>query len=99
MKYRDDLKNYDRRPRHGGVRRSHEDYDARTGRESQYLYALAQDHCELVFVFRRGGEVTGRLAWYDKNCLKVSPSDGSPSLVIPKESLKYLYELEKDRSS
>ena len=51
------------------------------------------DVCELVFVLLKGEEITGHLAWYDEACLKVTPSDGSPSLLIPKRSLKYLYEL------
>jgi len=48
--------------------------------------------CELVVVLRQGDRIAGRLAWYDQSCLKIAPSDGSPSLLIPKESIKYLYE-------
>jgi hypothetical protein len=47
---------------------------------------------ELVVVLRQGDHITGRLAWYDTACLKLIPSDGSPSLIIPKASIKYLYE-------
>jgi hypothetical protein len=49
--------------------------------------------CELVFVLQQNELITGCLAWYDEGCLKVLPNDGSPSLLIPKRSLKYLYEL------
>jgi hypothetical protein len=47
---------------------------------------------ELIVVLRQGDRIAGRLAWYDRTCLKIAPSDGSPSLLIPKESIKYLYE-------
>lgn len=52
-----------------------------------------QDGCELVFVLQQNETITGLLAWYDESCVKVTPTNGSPSLVIPKRSLKYLYEL------
>jgi len=48
--------------------------------------------CELVVVLRQGDCIIGQLAWYDQTCLKLTPSDGSPSLLIPKGSIKYLYE-------
>lgn len=67
--------------------------DASTHCESRYLQSLMQDMCKLVFVLQQGEQITGQLAWYDERCLKVTPSDGSPSLLIPKGSLKYLYEL------
>lgn len=49
--------------------------------------------CKLVFVLLQNERITGVLAWYDERCLKVTPTDGGPSLVIPKQSLKYIYEL------
>ena len=48
--------------------------------------------CDLVVVLRQGDRIAGRLAWYDQACLKIAPSDGSPGLLIPKRSIKYLYE-------
>lgn len=63
-----------------------------TGYESSYLYSLMQSARELMIVLREDEQIVGRLAWYDQACLKITPSDGSPSLVIPKESIKYLYE-------
>jgi hypothetical protein len=69
------------------------DNAASTHCESAYLHSLAQAACELVFVLRQGDQITGYLNWYDESCLKVTPSDGSPHLLIPKGSLKYLYEL------
>ena len=63
-----------------------------TGRESQYLNSLVETACELVIVLRQGDCLTGQLAWYDQTCVKLTPSDGSPSLLIPKTSIKYLYE-------
>jgi hypothetical protein len=64
-----------------------------TGYESSYFYSLMQSACELMVVLREGDQIVGRLAWYDQACLKITPSAGTPSLVIPKESIKYLYEL------
>lgn len=61
--------------------------------ESSYLYSLMQEGCEVVFVLQQNETITGLLAWYDEGCVKVTPTNGSPSLVIPKCSLKYLYEL------
>jgi len=52
-----------------------------------------EEGCELVFMLQQDEMIIGRLAWYDEGCLKVIPTDGSPSLVILKRSLKYLYEL------
>ena len=58
-----------------------------------------REECELVFVLRQGEQITGHLAWYDEYCLKVTPSDGSPSLLIPKGSMKYLYELSEAKAT
>ena len=52
-----------------------------------------EEGCELVFMLQQDEMIIGRLAWYDEGCLKVIRTDGSPSLVILKRSLKYLYEL------
>jgi sRNA-binding regulator protein Hfq len=48
--------------------------------------------CNLVFVLRNGEEISGQLSWYDQHCLKISPRGGSPGLLIPKHTIKYLYE-------
>lgn len=48
---------------------------------------------ELMIVLRAGEQIEGRLAWYDRACLKIVPGDGTPSLIIPRTSIKYLYEV------
>jgi hypothetical protein len=63
-----------------------------TGCEGRYLESLMQSASPLVIVLRQGEQIVGRLAWYDRAAIKVTPSDGSPSLLIPKTSIKYLYE-------
>jgi hypothetical protein len=63
-----------------------------TGRESGYLQGLAQGSSELTIVLCGGESLTGQLVWHDPDCLKIAPSDGSPGLLIPKESIKYIYE-------
>lgn len=73
--------------------RPQKEYETSTHCESRYLQFLAKEVCEIVFVLRQGEQITGHLAWHDESCLKVRPSDGSPSLLISKGSLKYLYEL------
>ncbi len=60
---------------------------------------MMHEGCELVFVLQQDEMITGLLAWYDEGCLKVIPTNGSPSLVIPKRSLKYLYELREAKSA
>lgn len=73
--------------------RSPRESDRSTHCESSYLYSLMQEGCELVFVLQQNETIIGLLAWYDESCVKVTPTNGAPSLVIPKRSLKYLYEL------
>jgi hypothetical protein len=51
-----------------------------------------EDNKSLVIVLRQGERILGRIAWHDKACIKIAPSDGSASLLIPKTSIKYLYE-------
>ncbi len=63
-----------------------------TGFEGQYLGSLMETSIPIVAVLREGERVAGRLVWYDHGCLKITPADGSPSLVIPKTSIKYLHE-------
>jgi hypothetical protein len=58
----------------------------------RYFEALMADGASVVIVLQQGDRIIGRLAWYDQACLKVRPDDGSPSLLIPKASIKYLYE-------
>jgi hypothetical protein len=64
-----------------------------TGRESDYLSSLMGTDLELMVVLRQGEQIAGQLVWYDLACLKLAPSDGSPSLLIPKANIKYLYEI------
>lgn len=82
----------ERRPSHGRPPPSRRDDDSGTGCESRYLHSLMETARELVVVLRQGDSITGQLAWYDHTCLKLTPSNGSPSLLIPKTSIKYLYE-------
>lgn len=63
-----------------------------TGFESQYLLSLIEANSPIVVVLRQGERIAGQLIWYDRECLKVTPDDGSPSLLIPKTSIKYLHE-------
>jgi len=70
-----------------------------TGCESSYLSALMGAALELVVVLRQGDQIAGQLVWYDRACLKLAPSNGSPSLLIPKASIKYLYEAAADEAA
>jgi sRNA-binding regulator protein Hfq len=63
-----------------------------TGCESVYLYSLMESAAEVMVVLRQGEQISGRLAWYDQACLKLTPGDGSPGLIISKASIKYIYE-------
>lgn len=63
-----------------------------TGFESRYLSSLMETSSPIVVVLQQGERVAGRLVWYDQGCLKIAPTDGSPSLLIPKISIKYLHE-------
>jgi hypothetical protein len=63
-----------------------------TGFESRYLSSLMETSSPIVVVLQQGERVAGRLVWYDQGCLKITPTDGSPSLLIPKISIKYLHE-------
>jgi len=63
-----------------------------TGYESTYLNSLMGTALPIVVVLRQGDQIAGQLVWYDRACLKLAPSDGSPSLLIPKANIKYLYE-------
>ncbi len=58
----------------------------------RYFETLMQSAISLVIVLQQGDQIVGRLAWYDHACLKITPANGSPSLLIPKTSIKYLYE-------
>lgn len=66
--------------------------DSVTGCERKYFESLMVAATPLVIVLLQGDQIVGRLSWYDQGCLKVKPADGSPSLLIPKASIKYLYE-------
>src|ERR1051325_8296212 len=69
-----------------------------TGCESDYLNSLIGANLELMVVLRQGERIAGQLVWYDLACLKLAPSDGSPSLLIPKANIKYLYEVAASES-
>jgi hypothetical protein len=58
----------------------------------RYFETLMQSAISLVIVLKQGDQIVGRLAWHDHACLKITPVNGSPSLLIPKTSIKYLYE-------
>ena len=63
-----------------------------TGFEDQYLSSLMETGNPIVVVLQQGEQIAGRIAWYDQGCLKITPPDGSPSLLVPKLSIRYLYE-------
>gem|GEM_PF-1743459 len=66
--------------------------DSITGFEYQYLDSLIETSTQIVLVLRQGEQVAGRLVWYDQGCFKITLSDGSTNLLIPKISIKYLHE-------
>src|SRR5574341_2038677 len=59
------------------------DDDSITGCEMRYFETLMQSASSLVIVLQQGDQIVGRLAWYDHACLKITPVNGSPSLLIP----------------
>jgi hypothetical protein len=78
--------------KHEETRQSGATDSSSTGFENRYLSSLMETRSPIVVVLQQGERVAGRLVWYDQGCLKITPTDGSPSLLIPKISIKYLHE-------
>ena len=62
-----------------------------THAENFYYQKQMQARIPLVFVLKDGEEIHGVLDWYDRQCLKVTRTDGQPNLLLYKPSIKYIY--------
>lgn len=62
----------------------------------QYYY-LKQMSAKTPMVVRLvdGEELRGVIEWYDKSCIKVN-REGAPNLLLPKQSIKYMYKEEEE---
>jgi hypothetical protein len=54
---------------------------------------MMETNNSIVAVLQQGEQVAGQLIWYDQGCLKIMPADGTPSLVIPMTSIKYIHDV------
>lgn len=62
-----------------------------THAENFYYQKQMQSRTPLVIVLKDGEEIRGVLEWYDKRCIKLNRTDGLPSLLIYKPSIKYIF--------
>jgi host factor-I protein len=65
-----------------------------THAENFYYQKQMQAHTPLVVVLKDGEQVHGTIEWYDRDCLKLTRTDGKPNLLLYKDSIKYLYKHE-----
>ena len=68
-----------------------------TNAESFYYLKQMNAKTPMVFVLKDGEVMRGVIEWYDRNCLKVNREDG-PNVLVMKDSLKYAYKQEEERS-
>ena len=61
-----------------------------TNAENYYYLKQMGAKTPMVVMLNDGEEIHGWIEWYDKCCLKVNREKG-PNLLIPKQSIKYLY--------
>jgi len=61
-----------------------------TNAESYYYLKQMAAKTPMVVVLNDGEEIYGWIEWYDKCCLKVN-RDRDPNLLIPKQSIKYMF--------
>ena len=61
-----------------------------TNAENYYYLKQMGAKTPMVVMLNDGEEIHGWIEWYDKWCLKVNREKG-PNLLIPKQSIKYLY--------
>jgi sRNA-binding regulator protein Hfq len=69
-----------------------------TGAEEFYYVKQMANETPLVFVLHGGERIRGRIEWYDKLCVKVTPDDGGPAIMIFKHTLRYLYKQEEEEA-
>ncbi|MBI4447090.1 MAG: RNA chaperone Hfq [Acidobacteria bacterium] len=61
-----------------------------TNAEQYYYLKQMSSRAPVVVKLIDGEEIHGIIEWYDKNCIKVN-RDNEPNLLIPKQSIKYLF--------
>lgn len=65
-----------------------------TGMEALYLKDLMVAEELVVVVLRSGEEILGFVRYYDKDVVSIGPADDSPKMLLPKDSIRYIYEAE-----
>ena len=60
-----------------------------THAEEYYYVKQIQNKTTVTLTLRDGEELTGKLEWYDRDCLKLNRDDG-PNLVVYKDFIKYI---------
>ena len=66
-----------------------------TGAEGFYYIKQMDSKTSMVIRLLNGDEICGVIEWYDDNCLKIHPLNGS-GIAIMKHSIKYIYK-QKDQ--
>ena len=65
-----------------------------TNAENFYYLKQMQSHTPMVVVLTDGTELTGRIEWYDKTCIKLNRTD-APNLLLFKHSIKFMFKEEE----
>ncbi len=66
-----------------------------TNAEQYYYLKQMSAKTPMVVKLVDGEELRGVIEWYDKSCIKVN-REGAPNLLLPKQSIKYMYKEEEE---
>jgi host factor-I protein len=67
-----------------------------THAENYYYQKQIQSRTSVVVVLKDGEQIQGLIEWYDRYCLKLTPSGGSQVLVY-KPAIRYIYKAAEAR--
>ena len=65
-----------------------------TGAEAEFLKTLVDTRARVTVVLRSGERLSGRIRYYDRDCISVGPADGGPKVFLRKSSVRYIEEQE-----
>lgn len=73
----------------GRVRRNPPDS---TGLEAAEWRALVESGARVTVVLDSGERLSGRIRYYDRECISLGPADGGPKIFLRKSKVRYLME-------
>lgn len=98
MRDKFDAPQYARKNTESAAARKKSPPPSETYAEIYYYKKQIDARTPMIFVLQDGEKIEGTIEWYDLDALKINRED-APNILLPKQSIKYLYKAEDEKKS